>query len=575
MATDLSSITAGANYLAAQPTPAANLSNFLSNQQNMLANQQTQRTQQSQIAINNAVKANIDPTTGQPNVAATAMAISQDPNITVGGQDAINSLYDGKNKALQMNGAQLDQAIKTTNVYADELQGAVANAAKENRPVNQNDIASVGANLINAKVMTPQQATQQISNMPTDPQGMHNWVVQHSIDTQNQVESLQRISGALTSVQAGATNYQGNADLNTGAFTPQTSLTNTASPTDMNALVSWNDPVTNQPKTGTYAQRLAAMNVNPQSVAQPNGAPPGLTSGGSSDLPPGLRGPNAGSYTGPTAVNPTGTPAPTGNAPGSPAAGMNLDANPPGAPAPATPASPYGNSIASGPAPIPFGLAGKAAASSSDQFLADQKDAASYQQRANAGTHVLDLLDALPANATGPGTAGFTAIKSGMNAWTGSIPGVGFKLFNSADITNTELLHKNLVQLASSMPGAGQSIDALASAFAGNPNINMQTSTIRDATASILALQKMKQTFLTEYQQQYPNDQGGGGYQKWLSTKASAVDPRAWAVDTMTPAAKTVLFKSLQSNPTAMAKFQSSLAQADASGTLNNPGGGQ
>ena len=607
MANDLSSITAGQNALAAQGTPDSRFANFLSNQSNMLANQQTMRTQQSQMGINNAIQQNIDPTTGQLNTGGASIAISNDPNITVGAQDAINSIYSNKLQQMNLTSDQQQQMATTTGIFANGLRTLVAAkqvaAQKSGNPadamVNMNDVTSGLADIYNRGAFGDPSSSQAkqalhglIQGIPTDPAQLTQYVQVHAVDQANWHAALQQsITGQPNDVDDGTNITPSMRNLNTGVNTPtgpgfqkgptraalaapvQTGnlpdTTPTYSPTSsvlsrggapmggaggyMGGAPGGQAPVFTG--NGSYPQQNGAF-AGPGAPVTPGFGGPGMSPAGSAPIPPSQAGQASGSIP-PAAGPPPGQGAaaapPPMRMPPPPQQGQMAPGAPP-APVGASGAPPASQPWTMGMSPQQLAAAQQGMTAGVTQYKGDQ--AAIPVQKAglaNAQQALQGFIQAGPTG-TGLGTASFNTLKATYGQFSGALSaGFGISLPGGAaaiqSVANYDDLHKLLVANASQMAASAgpHSNEGLAAAVSGNASTSISNLASQDVMKTQIALARMRQFPALSYAGS-PDAQGdttGTNYPAYAAKVATTMDPRAFVFDLLNASQRAKVIASL------------------------------
>lgn len=206
------------------------------------------------------------------------------------------------------------------------------------------------------------------------------------------------------------------------------------------------------------------------------------------------------------------------------------------------------------PTDAPLGTTG-----SVDMLNQHRQAAANFQADVQPLQKAIPLLEQLGTTGTGPGTERLNDIKS--LALSLGVPGAG----NFTDSVKAyDETRKYLLQNA--MKGDTATNDKLASAIAGNPSVHMSNAAAVDVAKSALALRRMQQTqYLTNAQ---PGQEASYADRaaKWNSQQ----DPRAYAVDMMSPQAKQALIKSLGApGSPAYERFKASLQAAHDAGVIS------
>lgn len=231
----------------------------------------------------------------------------------------------------------------------------------------------------------------------------------------------------------------------------------------------------------------------------------------------------------------------------------------PGAPSPAAQITGTGANTLPGSLPI-------GAEKSSAILQADLEKASTYGQEIYPWMQALDKVKALGAGGTAPGSKGRQEVESFLYGLSPEfakvIPG-----FDATKIKNYAELEKYLTQATQQRAqGFGVHTDqGLATAIAGSPNVHINDLAVHDVVKSAIALRRM------EHAQTIVNEGAGPvGYTSSKSKWATGQDPVAYAVDLMTPEARTKYIKSLKGK--SLQRFNDSLQSAYASGVIDRPG---
>jgi hypothetical protein len=168
------------------------------------------------------------------------------------------------------------------------------------------------------------------------------------------------------------------------------------------------------------------------------------------------------------------------------------------------------------------------------------------QQSLNYKQNVFPLETAIPAlerlgkTGTGPGTEELNHVKSFLQS--AGVPGLDIskiKDFDEAKKYLTDFVNQN---------GNSGTNDKLAAAFAGNPSVNISNAAAVDVAKSALALRRMKQAQLVEFETAKGPDGNplpDSEYAKFASRWNLSHDPRAYGFDMMTPAQRKNVLESL------------------------------
>lgn len=266
------------------------------------------------------------------------------------------------------------------------------------------------------------------------------------------------------------------------------------------------------------------------------------------------------------------------------AANFQATAMGPAAAASRTPGPP---GVTGAPQSLPLGAATIAGAvptgppmgaeASSGLMQADAARAGNFGQEIYPWQQALQKLQALGPGGTGPGTKGRQDFESFLYGISPSISGMlGVNPEKIQNYAEAEKYLTNATQQRAA--GFGSHTDAqLATALSGSPNVHINDLAATDVTKAAIALRRMEHAQYVQNSGTTVMDpatgktvQGGPiNYSANKAKWASSQDPRAYALDLMTPAQVTALNKSLTGAE--RAKFNASLKAAQASGVLSAP----
>jgi len=153
-----------------------------------------------------------------------------------------------------------------------------------------------------------------------------------------------------------------------------------------------------------------------------------------------------------------------------------------------------------------------------------RQHALNYRQAVFPLETAIPALEKLGKTGTGPGTEEFNHVKSFLQS--AGIPGLDvdkIKNFDEAKKYLTDFVNQN---------GNTGTNDKLAASFAGNPSVNISNAAAVDVAKSALALRRMKQAQLVEFEKTGLPD---SEYTKWASRWNVSHDPRAYGFDLMSP----------------------------------------
>lgn len=157
-----------------------------------------------------------------------------------------------------------------------------------------------------------------------------------------------------------------------------------------------------------------------------------------------------------------------------------------------------------------------------------------YRQEVYPLEQAIPALEKLGKTGTGPGTEEFNQVKSFLQS--AGIPGL-----DADKIKNFDEAKKYLTDFVNQNGNTGTN-DKLAAAFAGNPSVGVSNAAAVDVAKSALALRRMKQAQLIEFEKSgLPDNE----YTKWASQWNIGHDPRAFGFDLMTPEQRKKVIESL------------------------------
>lgn len=301
-------------------------------------------------------------------------------------------------------------------------------------------------------------------------------------------------------------------------------------------------------------QYLTDANGQPQMDA--NGQPvPNPNYGAQTNTPLSVRAgqQGVGNLTGPAGGVTTRNASPT-NAPRLPGA---VPAPASGSPAPsATPqAAPAPQANGAVPTSLPPG-SDVPLKQSAQQLADDRSNAANFASRTFPLQSAISLYG--QGTTTGPGSDLINNIKSFVLARAANL---GLDP-NKVSVANFDELQKYLVQNATSNPMAAGSDARLATALTGNPSTHISTLAGANVARAALALERMRQAAVMSY------NGTPQGYSNYVANYATHVDPRAFAVDLMTPEEQSRMVAAMK--PADRAQFVKSYQMAKGLGLLQS-----
>ena len=218
-----------------------------------------------------------------------------------------------------------------------------------------------------------------------------------------------------------------------------------------------------------------------------------------------------------------------------PAGGVMGVAGPasPASPPRLAPAAPGGGVASSGAVPVGLPPGAQTELDASAQHYASDNVAANtFQQRVFPLTQAATSLSNV---GTGPGTQPLNQIKSFLLAQSPDVlkqflPGV-----DPNKIASYDEAVKYLAQYAMNQPGAANSDMHLGLAQVANASTHISNQAAQQVVQNALGLERMRQAATLQFNDTHPPG-SGAQYDRFLSTFATANDPRGFSWDTQTPA---------------------------------------
>lgn len=193
----------------------------------------------------------------------------------------------------------------------------------------------------------------------------------------------------------------------------------------------------------------------------------------------------------------------------------------------------------------------------SGKMLATARDAsANYTQEVYPLKATIKSLEELGPNATGPGSEALNRAKSVL-VFLGADKALGI---DANKITDYQTANKYMIQWANTVSAAGTN-DRLAAAIAGNPNMKMIQASNLVVAKSALALRRMQQAQLNEFEQTGLPEKD---YARWAAQWNKTQDPRAYAIDIMGRDSADKMLKGM--SPQERQRFETSLGAARRAG---------
>lgn len=201
---------------------------------------------------------------------------------------------------------------------------------------------------------------------------------------------------------------------------------------------------------------------------------------------------------------------------------------------------------------------------SSAQYAADRQADAGY---ASDIVPLQKLLQLLPQTMTGPGAETVSNLAKVAQTFGINLPGT------ATQAQYYDELNKYATRLAKDSGAAPNSDAQLLASISSNPNVTMNNAAAQDVTKVMLALRRMQHAGVVAAQNAGMDGQSQN-YSTFKSQWGAQQDPRAYAVDLMSPEAKAALRKELAGDPAAAQKFAKSYQYAQQAQVLGGiPGG--
>lgn len=182
----------------------------------------------------------------------------------------------------------------------------------------------------------------------------------------------------------------------------------------------------------------------------------------------------------------------------------------------------YGGTFPTGLSPSETAAQSHTGAGAGDALAQARSRSLNYKQEVFPLEQAIPALEKLGKTGTGPGTEELNHVKSFLQS--AGIPGL-----DADKITKFDEAKKYLTDFVNQNGNSGTN-DKLAAAFAGNPSVNISNAAATDVAKSALALRRMKQAQLTEFEQSGKTDDQ---YPKFASQWNASHDPRAYGFDMM------------------------------------------
>jgi hypothetical protein len=439
-----------------------------------------------------------------------------------------------------INNSQLENAQKKLGFISSQISPLISMGDK----VSQADIARTVTHAVtnSGGAITPEEGSKFYTQIVSNPGGIPTALKQFHTSILGGLEQIQVFKGAQGTVDNGNSVQSTRTDLYTGRVDlGQGSASNVRRQLG---------PAERANPMTTY-QNGQSGTVPVGTVFDDYGNPRGNALTGPAPLPPMAPTAGAGAASNMAPRNMTMAPDPIGGRKGAPGTtGPGQAAGDPRAVPVAQGAPSYFNPTS----------ANAASAGSVDLLNRDRTLASNYRADVTPLETAIPLLEKLGPTGTGPASEKLNDLRS--LAITLGVPGAGAWTDNVKAYDETR---KYLLQ--SAMKGDVGTNDKLASAIAGNPSVRISNAAATDVAKASLALRRMQHAGYLQ------NQVAGqeGSYADRAAQWNSKQDPRAFAVDLMSPTAKAALVKSLgKPGDPAYQRFQRSLEAAHEAGVFGS-----
>lgn len=457
--------------------------------------------QKANVAASEAYKNATDPTTGQINYGALTAALAQGP-AAYNLPQIQAQINEARNSALNFDKGQLELAQKRIDLLSGGFGGLLASGN-----ITPQAVQNIAVQGIKSGLFTSEDAVNFMSDMPSDPAQLQNWVKQKYVGFSTDSDRLKTLMPQTQVIDNGGSQQIMAIDPLTGQPRLTGVVPNTLTPGQQAENVQIYDPATQTMRTITKAQQLQLQ-------------------GGQGGL-------------GPTGAATQSGPLGTGRINIGPADAPGLQA------APALGSQQAAEVVGKGAADASIALQG----------AADAATPAIYQLQ-NMRSALTDI-DTGP-NADWQGKAAALALQVS--------PEMAKKIgIDPQKVASLEEFKKYSTQLAQNLAaqlGQGTN-EKLASAVAANPSAGLSKLGNQQIIDVLIATQRGIQAKNLAWQQSgLPPEQ----YNKFSTQFNKDIDPRVFAVRDMTPEQAYKMLDSL--TPREQAEFKLSLGKARAQGLL-------
>jgi len=515
-------------------------------------------------AIGDAYQNSIDPTTGQLDTNKLLANVAHDPRAAFMAGDVAQQALARQQAQLNIKTQQLNLGL----THAKAMSGFFGQLAA-NPNLSMKDITSAATEMVSEGLISPQEAAAEFPNVPSDSAGMKAWALQHYQRYMAMQGQLQAALPKPQVVNAGGQQVVIDTNALTNPNITGTRIVNSLSPGEAatpTPVLIRNADGTYSPSSVPRSEYLSMSRQGPVATGVPL-TRAGLTpSEASTPVPvfengqPGIMPREQFAENG--LAHAQVSPANAAAIEGRPALGpLRLPNNPPSilnqptsaptqaAPAPqgtAPAAQPPGNGFVPTGPQLGAESAANAAGTSSGEALGDaQKEAAAFPSRM---FQLTQALHSLQGTTTGPGTATTNLVKSFISAQSPEfLKSLGLNP-DVSNIKNYDEANKYLTQYAMAQAGAmGQGTDEkLATAITGNANTHINNLAAQDVVKANMSLERMRQAGVLAFQQ---SGAGPQDFNKWMTSWASGMDPRAFALDQLAPKQRQQLLAEIAKAP--------------------------
>lgn len=474
-----------------QQSPFAALQQPIQTASTLQGLRQNQMRLNANQTISDAYRQSVDPNTGEVDFGKLQSLASQN-GAGAFLPEFMGQIAQQRNSQLQYDTGKLEQALKQQQTLRSTV-GSVALAPGLGKTDMSQHIAQQIVGLVQSGVLPQDMAIRELKSIPGDPSQQKAWVTNHLLNSLSGEAKIQAMMPKVVTADTGLGTAFMNQNPLTGEMTPNTFVGKGMTQSELAAPKTIMMPDGSQRQVTTQ-QWLQMMNGGGAPPAAPGGQPSAA----------------GGDYTG---RYPNGGG--SGSAPGtlsslSPAQQSSLTAQ---------------------------GGSANAAAQDLHNAAADAPMRLNLLQQAR---------DSLAGINTGPGSDWRNTAKSFFNALA---PDMAKKIGWTGDVQNYDEFKKILTNYASSVSGSlGSGTDArLNAAITGNANPNISKFANEDILAKTMAAEKMRAA------QDYAFQNSGlmtDKFNQWQSQWNKAVDPQAFAYDSMSPKQRRALLDRLSPQQT-------------------------